>query len=298
MRIYLVGHKGWIGQMVSEYCKDNDIEVISSDHRGESKELLEDILTKNVSHVFCCLGRTHGTLNGKTYTTIDYLQNQETLRENINDNLYVPLRLGMFCEKNGIHFTYLGTGCIYSYEDEKEDRVKKIFTEESIPNFFGSNYSIVKGFTNMLINNVKCLHLRIRMPITSEKNPRNFITKITSYEKICSIPNSMSVLDELIPVAIHMMKENIVGTVNLTNPGVISHNEILEMYRDIVDPLFVWKNFTLEEQDKVLLSKRSNNHLDTLLLEMIYTDLRNKYPDLILNKIDVAIKNCLEKYKI
>jgi 3,5-epimerase/4-reductase len=292
MRIYLVGHKGWIGQMVSEYCRGKNIEVLNSDYRGESKELLDDILVKKPTHVFCCLGRTHGTLNGKTYTTIDYLQNQETLQENINDNLYVPLRLGMFCENNDIHFTYLGTGCIYSYEEEK-----KVFTEDDVPNFFGSNYSIVKGFTNMLIDKVRCLHLRIRMPITSEKNPRNFITKITSYEKICSIPNSMSVLDELIPVAIHMMKENVVGTVNLTNPGVISHNEILEMYRDTVDPSFVWKNFTLEEQDQVLLSKRSNNHLDTLLLEMIYLDLVNKYPYLVLNKIDIAVKNCLQKYQ-
>lgn len=295
MKIYLIGHKGWIGQMVSNYCRDNHIEVVSSEYRGESKELLDDILNQKPTHVFCCLGRTHGTLNGKTYTTIDYLQNPETLQENINDNLYVPLSLGMFCEKNGFHFTYLGTGCIYSYETNEEG--KKIFTEEDIPNFFGSNYSIVKGFTNMLIDNVKCLHLRIRMPITSEKNPRNFITKITSYEKICSIPNSMSVLDELIPLAIHMMKENIIGTVNFTNPGVISHNQILEMYRDIVDPLFVWKNFTLEEQDQVLLSKRSNNHLDTVLLETIYNDLLNKYPHLILNKIDIAVKNCLQKYK-
>jgi 3,5-epimerase/4-reductase len=290
MRVYLIGHKGWIGQMVSDYCKTQNIDVLTSDHRGESNELLNDILIQKPTHVFCCLGRTHGTFNGKTYTTIDYLQNPETLRENINDNLYVPLRLGMFCEKNGLHFTYLGTGCIYSYESNN------VFTEEDVPNFFGSNYSIVKGFTNMLIDKIKCLHLRIRMPITSEKNPRNFITKITSYEKICSIPNSMSVLDELIPIAIHMMKENVVGTVNFTNPGVISHNQILEMYRELVDPSFIWKNFTLEEQDQVLLSKRSNNHLDTVLLETIYNDLVRKYPYLILNNIDVAVKMCLEKY--
>jgi 3,5-epimerase/4-reductase len=108
----------------------------------------------------------------------------------------------------------------------------------------------------------------------------------------------MSDLDELIPLAIHMMKENVVGTVNFTNPGVISHNEILEMYREIVDPSFVWKNFTLEEQDQVLLSKRSNNHLDTVLLETIFIDLVNKYPYLTLNKIDVAVNNCLQKYKL
>lgn len=291
MKIYLVGHKGWIGQMISKCCEEYSIPVFFSDLRGESDELVQDILSKNVTHVFCCLGRTHGTFQGKTYTTIDYLQNPDTLYQNMNDNLYVPLRLANFCEKNKIHFTYLGTGCIYSYEEDKNS-----FNETDAPNFFGSNYSIVKGFTNQLMKDTNALHLRIRMPITSQKNPRNFITKITSYEKICSIPNSMSVLDELIPLAIHMMKENVVGSYNFTNPGVISHNEILEMYRDIVDPDFVWKNFTIDEQNQILLSKRSNNHLDTLKLENTFTKLKEKYADLTLNPISEAVNKCLVKY--
>ena len=36
------------------------------------------------------------------------------------------------------------------------------------------------------------LNLRIRIPIDSE-HPRNFITKIVNYEKICNCPNSMTV---------------------------------------------------------------------------------------------------------
>ena len=67
------------------------------------------------------------------------------------------------------------------------------------------------------------------MPITDEYNKRNFITKITTYEYICSIPNSMTVLPELLPKVLNMMENNIVGTLNLTNPGLIAHNEILQM---------------------------------------------------------------------
>ena len=77
------------------------------------------------------------------------------------------------------------------------------------------------------------------MPITNKHEPRNFITKITTYEYICSIPNSMTVLDELLPYILDMARNKITGTYNLTNPGVISHNEILEMYKKYVD-----KNFT------------------------------------------------------
>ena len=45
---------------------------------------------------------------------------------------------------------------------------------------------LVKGVTDKLmslLNSETCLNLRIRMPITNIDNPRNFITKITTYEK-------------------------------------------------------------------------------------------------------------------
>ena len=142
-------------------------------------------------------------------------------------------------------------------------------------------------FSNNLMLETNALHLRIRMPITDTMNTRNFITKITTYEKICSIQNSMTVLTELIPLSIEMMKNGEIGTFNFTNPGTISHNEILEMYRDIVDPTFTWKNFTIEEQDKILLGKRSNNLLDTSKLESKYSVL----------SIKESVKKCLESMK-
>ena len=115
------------------------------------------------------------------------------------------------------------------------------------------------------------------MPITDELgSPRNFITKITTYKKVCSIPNSMTVLDELLPVLIEMALNKEVGTVNLTNPGLISHNEILEMYKEIVDPDFTWSNFSIEEQNQILASKRSNNCLDTMKLTNMTLSFRNK----------------------
>jgi 3,5-epimerase/4-reductase len=83
----------------------------------------------------------------------------------------------------------------------------------------------------------------------------------------------MTVLDDLLPVLIDMALTRKVGTVNLTNPGIISHNEILSMYKEIVDPNFTWENFSIEEQNQILASKRSNNCLDTTLLSSWYTIL-------------------------
>jgi hypothetical protein len=117
------------------------------------------------------------------------------------------------------------------------------------------------------------LNLRIRMPIVGYNHPRNFITKIVTYEKVCSIANSMTVLEDMIPILVRLATNRTTGTVNLTNPGTIAHNEILELYRAHVDTGFTWKNFTLEEQSKILLSERSNNELDASRLLQLCPDV-------------------------
>jgi 3,5-epimerase/4-reductase len=185
--------------------------------------------------------------------------------------------LAYICNKKNIHYTYSGTGCIFKFDETHPfGKEENGFDEESLPNFFGSSYSIVKGFTDRLMHlNKNILNLRIRMPITGNKNPRNFITKIVNYEKVCSVPNSMTVLPELLNYVLDMMHNKITGTINLTNPGLISHNEILQMYKEIVDPTFTWKNFSQEEQRKILAADRSNNYLDTTKLETLYPQVEN-----------------------
>lgn len=79
------------------------------------------------------------------------------------------------------------------------------FTEEEEPNFKGSFYSYTKTLAEKLLrvySNV--LLLRVRMPISDDLHPRNFITKISKYERVVNIPNSMSVLHDLLPASIEM----------------------------------------------------------------------------------------------
>lgn len=64
-----------------------------------------------------------------------------------------------------------------------------------------------------------------------------------------------------------MAENNLVGIYNFTNPGAISHNEVLTLYKKYVAPDFSWKNFTLEEQALVIKAGRSNCELDTTKLE-------------------------------
>ena len=279
MKFLVYGTKGWIGAKVFKLLQEQNIDVVAGDCRvNDIKELENEIMTVSPTHVVSLIGRTHGTHEGKVYGTIDFLEQPGRLVENVRDNLFSPVVLAMLSKKHDFHFTYLGTGCIFEFDNEHPfGQEINGFTESSLPNFVGSSYSIVKGFTDQLMHlfDDSVLNVRIRMPITDEFNGRNFITKITNYKKICSVPNSMTVLNELIPVMIDMAKNKTTGTVNLTNPGLITHNEILEMYKEIVDPSFTWENFTIEEQSAVLDSGRSNNFLDTTRLSTLCPSVLN-----------------------
>lgn len=137
---------------------------------------------------------------------------------------------------------------------------------------------------DLLKNYENVCTLRVRMPISSDlQNPRNFIPKIARYDKVVNIPNSMTILDELLPISVEMAKRNLTGIWNFTNPGVVSHNEILEMYKQYIDPSYTWKNFNLEEQAKVIVAPRSNNELDA-------SKLKKEFPELLSIK-ESLIKN-------
>ena len=285
-KVLIYGSKGWIGQLFIKYLRENHpkIKIVEGACRVDSEKILiNEIETVKPTHIISFIGRTHGTIDFQKIGTIDYLEYPGKLVENVRDNLFGPLTLANICCERDIHYTYLGTGCIFN-----SNNISKTFSEDSLPNYFGSGYSVVKGFTDRLMKNYPVLNLRIRMPIHSVKNDRNFITKITKYSKICSISNSMTVLDDFFPIFTDLMLKKKIGTYNCTNPGTISHNEILEEYRKIVDPKFEWENFTLEDQAKILKSDRSNNELETSKIE-------GKYPKLL--SISESIKNILVKYK-
>lgn len=288
MRVLVYGSKGWIGKQFMELFQETSDEVISGKLRvDETNSLEKEILDTNPTHIVSLIGRTHGVISGRKYSTIDYLEQDGKLVENVRDNLFSPLSLAILCQKHQIHLSYLGTGCIFSGITSDKSQT---FQESDLPNFFGSGYSTVKGFTDRLMHLFpEVLNLRIRMPIIGEDHPRNFITKITTYERICSISNSMTVLPELLPLVIDMMQKKRGGTINLTNPGVISHNQMLMYYQTYVNPEFEWKNFSIEEQDKILDSGRSNNYLDTSLLESWYPQVRN---------ILQAVKEICKNYKV
>ena len=285
MNILVYGGKGWIGSMLINKWKElyPSYKFICSETRisPENINILKTEIAK-ADRVFSCVGRT----SGGNIPNIDYLEDK--VNENVRDNLFAPLLLCKLCDALGVHFSYIGTGCIFS-ANTRENTYE--YTEADNPDYFGSAYSVVKGYTDTLIKLFifNTLNLRIRMPITDDWSSKNFIAKISKFENICSYPNSMTYLPDLIPIMIDMSMRKITGTFNMVN-GSMSHQEILDLYREIVDESHTYNLIEEDKLDTLLKAKRSNNILTN-------TKLCGSYKIRPLKECIIAALNNMKKIK-
>ena len=93
--------------------------------------------------------------------------------------------------------------------------------------------------------------------------------------------------------SLDMARSNLKGIYNFCNPGAISHHEVLDMYKEIIDPNFRYTGFSVSEQDKILAAKRSNNELDATKLKEALSKIKaNPVPE-----VHEAYRNCFERMK-
>jgi len=281
----LYGQNGWIGGMLTEMLRAKGIEAVLSDVRLENREaLIKELDEVQPTRVLNAAGVT-GRPN------VDWCEsNKQTV---IRTNVIGCLNVADVCWQRGIHCTLYATGCIFEYDEAHQWGSGVGFTEEDRANFFGSYYSLTKGYVEEML---RCYldHLailRVRMPISDDLASRNFVTKISKYAKVVDVPNSMTVLHDMLPASLAISDRKLSGIYNFCNPGVISHNEVLALYKKHVDPDFTWTNFTIEEQSKILAAARSNNELDC-------NKLVKALPDLDIPEIHVAMENCMIRTKV
>ena len=164
-RFLLFGSKGWIGEQFLKLLEEKKIEIFSAQSRpglDPDEKIAEELSRIAPSHVVSMVGRTHGPGCGN----IDYLEGgSDKLKENVQDNLYAPWILARFCEEFRLHFTYLGTGCLYQYNEEHQ-RSGKGYTVRNLllefefcvfvwrlfyeKNFFSLQYCDILNFRNQM----------------------------------------------------------------------------------------------------------------------------------------------------
>lgn len=242
MKILVLGQKSFIGSHLPYPTLE---ERICPNRRVVNVEILDrhkpDVIVN-------CIGRT-GSPN------IDWCEQNKV--ETSITNTALPIMLAELCEEKNIKLIHIGSGCVFY--GAAPNGIGWTENDTANPKSF---YSKTKLAADLTINGIgnTCI-LRIRMPISGDKNPRNLLSKITKYRKVVMEYNSVSLVPDIVRAVDWAIAKDKTGIYNITSPDPISHRLLLEEYKKY-NPAHEYESINGTELDSICNAARSNCVLD------------------------------------
>ncbi len=273
-------------------------------------EDLDYVLSKQKPDVIVnCIGKT-GRPN------VDWCETNKT--ETYTANVILPALIAEWCANHNVHLIQMGSGCIYFGESPHS---KKLHTPEKMkmcpagisPDEWSkiydyksdewtwadtgwketdfanpkSYYSKTKYACDLLLGQMpNVTTLRLRMPVSSKNDPRNFINKVKGYKQVIDIPNSMTIMDDLVRCVDWAAKESKFGIYHVVNPQPITAAQVMREYQKYV-PSHEFEIINEEQLDALVTAKRSNCILNTSKLNEA---------GFFMTPSEEALKNCMAVY--
>lgn len=250
-----MGGSGFLGSYIVKLLEKSGEPFVQTPIRVEDRAGLIALLDEHKSKRVICIAGVAGRPN------IDWCETHRP--ETIRANVLGAMTVVDVCHERGVHVTYFSSGSIYTYDEAHPLGSGIGFKEDEAPNFQGNFYAKMRVVLETLMKEYpNVLNLRVQYPVSGDFHERSVVSKLLKYSKIFSVPNSFTIIDDLWPLAIDLSKRGVTGTFNLVNPGVISHDEMLTLYKNIVDATATWACASPEEMKLFLASPRPNNELD------------------------------------
>lgn len=207
--------------------------------------------------------------------------------DTIMGNVVFPTNLANHCATHSSTLVQISSGCIYNgYE--------KHFSEKDSPNFTfknGSFYSGSKALCERMIlnHNPRSYIFRLRIPFDEYPSPRNYLTKLLSYNTLLDAKNSLSHRGDFASYTINLLEQKVPhGIYNITNKGSVTTKDVVELIKkyNLSDKDFKFFD-DLESFKKETVAPRSNCVLDTTKIEQ-YLKIRT---------VKESLEDALSKYK-
>ncbi len=241
MKIIILGGRGYLGRQFAARYPSALVPSVDIADQQSISALLE---AEKPDVVLNTAGKT-GRPN------VDWCEDHKL--ETIHSNVTGPLVLLEETLKRSIRLVHIGSGCIY-----QGDKGGRGWNEEDAPNYDGSFYSRTKLWSDQMLQEFPVLNIRLRMPFDGSSDPRNLLTKLRGYTRVLDQPNSLTYIPEFLDAVASLIQKGKTGTYNIVNPEGISPYEIMEMYRDIVEPSHVFERLTVDHLSEVVKAGRSN----------------------------------------
>jgi len=260
------GSSGYLGSHIVKWLKLKNKTFSCGIARLENRADLKAELQQHRPKFVICAAGVAGRPN------IDWCETHR--QETIRANFIGSLNLFDLCYMEEIHCTYFGSGCLYQYNEQHSLGSGIGYSEDEEPNFDGNFYTRTRIQLEKLLDNYpNVLNCRVLFPISDDFHPRSMPAKLSKYSKIFSVPNSYTVIDDLWPIVIDMAEMGVTGTYHIANPGVITNEDILMLYKQYIDPNCTWSLASPEEQLSYLKAPRPNCELSVKKLLSLYPDI-------------------------
>ncbi len=249
--IVILGGNGYVGQafvrLFSQLGLDYTILSRSQCDYTDRTQLARGIAKWSPDLLINCAGYT-----GKP--NVDACEDHKA--ECLAGNSVLPGIIAEVCGEHGICWGHVSSGCIFS--GRRLDGGG--FKETDPPNFcFRTNhcsfYSGTKALGEEALGYAECpgpdgekewRHTgepdayvwRLRIPFERRHNPRNYISKLITYQRLLEAENSISHLDEFAAACFDCFDKSVPkGIYNVTNPGSVTTRRVVEMICERVQAL-------------------------------------------------------------
>ena len=287
----ILGKNGYIAEAITKELTSRDLPHIAlsrTDVNYTNMKVFDNWLSntvykKTVKHHNVSIINCAGYI-GKPNVDACELNKADT----VEGNVIFPAMLSQLCANKGYLYTHISSGCIYG-------GYSKDFTEEDASNFDfqnGSFYSGTKALAEKIVkqNAPNSYTFRLRIPFDEFASPRNYLTKLLTYDQLLDSRNSLSHRADFAKYTIDLIEQQVpFGIYNVTNKGSVTTKEVVELMRKHLKPNKEFKFFSkLDNFMQEVTAPRSNCVLDTQKLEQ-YIQIRT---------VRESLEDALSKYVI
>ena len=171
--------------------------------------------------------------------------------ETVDANVTSQCAIVKICKEIGVHCCIITSAGFYSYD--KDHMIGGPGFTEADPanhayNFYYKCRCLLEKTLHDSGDEKNVLILRANYPLDHLVRPASLIGKLLRYPVIKSIPASITCLNDLVPLAIDMLKDKDYGIVNWVCDGTITNGQILRTYASIIDSSITFKEEVLNEE--------------------------------------------------
>ena len=259
----ILGKNGYIAEAIIKELKSRDLP-----HVAWSRSEVDYTNLAELKYNLYILGDDLHIINCAGYIGKPNVDACELAKADcIEGNVLLPAMLAQLCHESKYNFTQISSGCIYGgYE--------KNFTEQDAPNFDfqnGSFYSGTKALAEKVVlqNNPNSYIFRLRIPFDEHASPRNYLTKLLSYDTLLDAKNSLSHRADFAKYVMELIEQKVPhGIYNVTNKGSVTTRDVVQLIKKYNLSNKDFKFFdNLESFGKEIVAPRSNCVLDTTKIE-------------------------------